>query len=107
MPPLDEGRSEVYVINMQSIFFSHADVDAQTAPLFASGHADVVILRLDQRETAEHEVAINSLLQFTVMSHAVVETQFVRDEMSLVGLAVAPLNAVDFLQRYDVGVNLF
>ncbi len=41
------------------------------------------------------------------MSHAVVETQLARDEMRLIGFAVAPLNAEHLLQRYDVGVNLF
>jgi hypothetical protein len=61
---------------------------------------------LQQREATEHEVAVNTLPQLTIVSHAVVEAEFARDVMSLIGLAVAPLNAEDFLQRYDVGVNL-
>src|SRR5262245_28945515 len=66
-----------------------------------------MILRPEQREPAEHEVAVDPLLQFTVMSHAIVEAQLARDEMRLIRLAVAPLNAEDLLQGYDVGVNLF
>src|SRR5262249_9916650 len=50
MPPLDEGGSEVHVINMQPALFYQADVDAQTAALFPPGHADFVILPLEQRE---------------------------------------------------------
>src|SRR5262245_65634107 len=59
MPPLDKGGPEVNVINMQPGLFFQTDVDAQTTPLFAPGHADVMIFRLEQRETAEHEVAVN------------------------------------------------
>src|SRR5262245_45420282 len=110
MPALNEGGSEVHVINMQpSLFrplFRHADIHAQTSALFAPGHADIVILKFQQREAAEHEVAVNSLPQLTVMSHAIVKAQFARDVMRLIGLAVAPLYAEDFLQRDDVGLNL-
>ena len=71
------------------------------------GYADVVVLRSERRKAAEREVAVNSLPQLAVMPHTIVEAQSARDEMSLIGLAVAPMNAKDFLQRHDVGVNLF
>src|SRR5262245_8376737 len=43
-PPLDEGGSEMHVINMQPALISLADADPQTAAIFAPGNADVVIL---------------------------------------------------------------
>src|SRR5262245_43615658 len=105
--PLDERSAEMHVVDMQPALFSQSDIDAQASALFAPGHADVVVLRPEHRKAAEHEVAVNASPQFAVMPHAVIEVQSARHEMSLIVFTGAPVNAEDFLQRHDVGVNLF
>jgi len=105
--PLDKRSAEMHVVDMQPALFSQSDIDAQASALFAPGYTDVVILRPEQRKAAQREVAVNSSPQLAVMPHTIVETQSARYKMSLIIFTGTPMNAEDFLQRHDVGVNLF
>ena len=97
----------MHVVYMQQGLFRQFHIHAQAAALLPAKNADVVIFRPGHWETAEHKVAVYSALQFTGVSHAIFEAQFARDEMRLIIFIIATLDAMDLLQRHNVGVNLF
>ncbi len=81
------------------------NVYAQTAALFSSGDADVVIARGNHRKPAKHHITVSAAFQLPVFSQPKIQFQFACDEMRLIVLVFLTLHAMNFLQGDDVGVN--
>lgn len=105
MPPFDERRSQVDVVNVQRLFAVQVNVYAQASALFSTCDADVVVARGDYWEAAQDYVAVSAALQLPVFSQPEIQAKLAGDEMRLVVLVFLALNAMNFLHGYDVGVN--
>jgi hypothetical protein len=88
------------------VFTVQINVYAQASSLLSTGDADVVVAGSHHWKPAEDYVAVSATFQLPVLSQAEIQAKLARNEMRLIVLIFLPLNTVNFLHGYDVGIKL-
>ena len=103
---LEEGSSKVDIVDVERLPAAQIDIDPQAATLLATCDADIVIAGKSDRVTTDDDIAVGRAAELTVLPQPKVHTELSCDEVGLVVLVLAALNADNLLQCDQIGVEL-